>query len=1018
MSKFAPINIISGYSFLQSGLTIDKIQTAIKKNDYFGMGLADNEVMHGIPAFIKAAGSIEKPFIVGIRIEINKLSLLLYCTNEEGYLALVKINNTLQNEDFSLEKINNINALTCVLETKYADFKELFSNIEDIHTKRTISDLAKLFKKFYLGIEVTSREDIKCANSIREFARAYEYDTIASPRIRYVNKDDAIVVDLVNSIASNQEEALERKSAIGQEYFMKETDYAKIYTASEMENTVNLVKENSFDFAVKRGNMLKVTSTKSVDILKEKCLTNLGKLNISDDEHKERLEHELSIINEMGYSDYFLLVEDYVNYAKTHGILVGPGRGSAAGSLVSYLLNITEVDPLEYNLQFERFLNPFRKTMPDIDVDFMDIDRDAVVQYMRDKYGQNRVANIVAFQTIKAKQSIRDIGRIYKYPQNHIDLLCKRLTNDKLSLRESYKKLEEFRSLVDSDKYFLEIVSLASKIEGLPRQRGMHAAGVILNNEPLDTVLPVSIEFNGNYVSQYEAVYLEEEGLLKMDFLGLTNLTTIFVCLNLLKQKGIDLKFEDIPYKDEKALEIIRQGQTMGLFQIESSGMNKAIRILQPTRFEDIVALLALFRPGPMDSIQSYSRRKSGRETIYYYSDSLKPILEETYGIIVYQEQVNSIARVMAGFSMGEADLFRRAISKKKVDQMVKMKDDFVAGATKNGYDKNTIETVYNLILKFADYGFNKSHAVVYAITCCRMAYLKARYPLEFYSSILQTTSTTNDTKFNLYVSEMKKRGLKVLRPNVNKSTYRFEITDDGLLFPLTGIHGINEQLTLKIMEERKANGPYKDFFDFIIRMTQYKISDTQIHNLIDGGAMDIFSNSRESMRMSVRKGMQYSILITDANGQLNLGIPMHDYPTLINQHDNPIENLNKEYTAIGIMLSDSPLAYKKDLIESQGIVGISSIDDEANGNYKICGIIKDIKTHSTKKKQTMAFLKVFDDSSEIEVTVFSDAYQQSIGVLKKNNIVVIEGSNRFRDSEMNFIANKIYLLEEEENDA
>ncbi|MCQ2088304.1 MAG: OB-fold nucleic acid binding domain-containing protein, partial [Bacilli bacterium] len=464
--------------------------------------------------------------------------------------------------------------------------------------------------------------------------------------------------------------------------------------------------------------------------------------------------------------------------------------------------------------------------------------------------------------------------------------------------------------------------------------------------------------------------------------------------------------------------DLIRTEQTMGLFQIESSGMKKAIKILQPNCFEDIVALLALFRPGPMDSIQSYARRKAGKEKINYYSDSLKPILEETYGIIVYQEQVNSITRVMAGFSMGEADLFRRAISKKKVAEMVKMKEDFVKGALKNGYDQKTIDAVYDLILRFANYGFNKSHAVVYAIICCRMAYLKHKYPLEFYSAILQSTSATNDTKFSLYVSEMKKRGLSVLQPNVNTSTYRFEITDKGLVYPLTGIHGVNEQFTLKIMEERKANGPYKDFFDFIIRMYQYKVTDTQLQSLIDAGAMDSFSTSRESMRMSVRKGLQYSELITDANGQLTLGIPMYDYPSLIDQHDDPIENLNKEYSAIGIMLSDSPLAYKKDLLQTHGVTDISSVSTDVNANYKICGIIREIKTHTTKKKQTMAFLKVFDESGEIEVTVFADAYQDAISCLKKNNIIVIEGSNRVRNQDNDFIASKIYLLEEEENDA
>lgn len=1016
MSKFAPINIVSGYSFLQSGLTIEKIQAAIKKNDYFGMGLADNEVMHGVPAFIKAAASISKPFIIGVRIEYKKLSLLLYCIDEDGYRALIKIVNTLQNEDFSLENISDISSLICVIETKYADFNELFTNINDIHSKRKLSNLAKLFKSFYLGIEVTSKQDVAYANKIRNFASEFEYETIASPRVRYVNKEDAIVVELVSAISSAQEEALEVKSAIGQEYFMKETDYAKIYTSKEMENTISLIKENSLNFQSKRGNMLKVSNGKSEEILRQKCESKLEELNINDIAYKERLDYELSIINEMGYPDYFLLVQDYVSFAKSNGILVGPGRGSAAGSLVSYLLNITEVDPLNYSLQFERFLNPFRKTMPDIDVDFMDINRENVVQYMRNKYGQNRVANIVTFQTIKAKQSIRDIGRIYKYPQNHIDLLCKRLTNDKLTLREAYKQLEEFRTLVDSDKYYLEIVSLASKIEGLPRQRGQHAAGIILNNEPLEEVLPVNIEFNGNYTSQYEMLYLEDQGFLKMDFLGLTNLTTIFVCLNLIKAKGVDLCFYDIPYKDDEIFKLICTEQTMGLFQIESSIMKKAIKILQPNCFEDIVALISLVRPGPMDSIQSYARRKTGKEKNNYYSDTLKPILEETYGIIVYQEQVNSIVRTMAGFSMGEADMFRRAISKKKISEMVKMKEDFVKGALKNGYSQKTIDEIYNLILRFANYGFNKSHAVVYAITCCRMAYLKAKYPLEFYSAILQTSSTTSDTKFSLYVSEMKKRGLKVLPPDVNSSTYKFEITDKGLIFPLNGIHGINEQFTIKAMEERKANGPFKDFFDFIIRMYQFKITDTQMQNLIDGGAMDSFSTSRESMRSSVRKGLQYSELVTGEDGQLSLGIPLYNYPTLIQQYDDPLENLNKEYTAIGIMLSDSPLAYKKDLIEAQGIVEIGSIIEGINANYKICGIIRDIKTHTTKKKQTMAFLKVFDDSSEIEVTIFADAYQNSISSLKKNNIVVIEGLNKVRNEESDFIANKIYLLEEEEN--
>ena len=1015
MVNFAPLNIISGYSFLQSGLTMEKVKLGVKSNDYFGLGLADNGVLYGVPEFIKTAESLNKPCAVGIRLNIEGFSLCLYLQNEIGYRNLVKINNASQIEQFTFEKIKSFNeGLIAILETKYDEAKPLFENINEQKKRTKLNDIASNFSTFYLGVEVTSKEDVSYANSIRKFAHEFNYNCIAFPRIKYLKKDDAIVLNIVQAIS--KDEPLEEKQAIGQEYFMTEANYKKIYTQKELLNTVSFFKIINFNFHTKRGEILKC-SNNSEALLKEKCESKLNELNLNDEKHIDRLNYELKIINEMGYPDYFLLVEDYVNYAKNHNILVGAGRGSSAGSLVAYLLNITEVDPLEYDLLFERFLNPSRKSMPDIDVDFMDISRDEIIQYMRDKYGTDRVANIVAFQTFQAKQSIRDIGRVYQYEPSHIDLLCKRLTNDKLTLKESYKQLEEFKSLIDSDKYYLEIVSLASKLEGLPRQKGLHASAIIVNNESLDSILPITHEINDNHVSQYSMNYLEEQGLLKMDFLGLRNLTTVYYCLKLIKyRQGIDIKFEDIPYKDKASTDLISKGYTMGIFQLESAGMNRAIKMLQPANFDDIVALLALFRPGPMDSLQSYSKREHGEEKISYYVDALEPVLKSTYGIITYQEQIIQIAQVLAGFSMDEADTFRKAVSKKKKEEMEKIKQSFIDGAIKNGYSLNIVNKIFDSIYKFTNYGLNKSHAVVYAILASRMAYLKALYPLEFYASILATNSSSNDAKFSLYVQEMKKRGYKMLPPNINESTKTFEIKDNFLLFPLNGIKSINELISNNILEERK-NGPFKDFFDFIIRMAQYKLTENQIHNLIDSGAMDIFSSSRESLRASIKLGIQYAKLITNDNGQLVIeGISMYEYPKIINQYDDPLTNLNKEFEAIGIMLSNNPLHYKKDLLMANNVVNINEL--EINVNSSICGIIKDVKTHISKNKKTMAFLKIFDETSEMEVTVFSDVYQKSIDLLRKNKIIVIDGRLDRKNDENSFIANNIRLLEEVDDNA
>lgn len=1011
---FAPLHIISCYTFLESGLTIERIKESVSKENYFGAGITDKKVMYGVPFFIKAIESLKKGYLVGISLEVEDEHLCLYALNETGYRNLCLISTHLEQEAFSLNELSSYKeGLVCVLETNKGKFLEEFSSWDEKDTSFTfrLNKFYKAFDEFYLGVEVTTREEVKYANKLRTFASEHSYQTIAFPTILYQKKDDAIVLEMVKAIKGDDKISI--KEAKGQQYFMKESDYQKIYTPRELALTVELVKKSEFNYHQKRGEMLHYPVDNSEQYLRDQVAKGLARKGFATNvEYLNRANHEVDVIIKMGYADYFLIAQDYVLYAKNNGILVGSGRGSAAGSLVSYALGITEVDPIKYDLQFERFLNEGRKTMPDIDIDFMDIRRDEMIGYMRHKYGVSKVSNIVTFQTIGAKQSLRDVGRIYEYHDWLISNLSKTITNPKLTLRECYKTLPAFKSLVDSDNYYLEIVSLASKIEGLPRQSGLHAAGVVLNNEPIENAMPITFDFSNNYISQYEMHFLEEQGFLKMDFLALRNLTIVDNCLKLIeKYQNIHIDFYDIKYDDPATYEIIRSGKVMGLFQLESAGMKRAAKTLEPTCFDDVVALISLFRPGPMDSIPSYGRRKKGLEKATYLSEKVKEVLGPTYGILVYQEQINSIAKVMAGFSLSEADLFRRGVSKKDAKVLKELKGKFITGSIANGYTEAQATDMYNRIYKFANYGFNKSHAVGYAILGCQMAYLKAKFPLEFYASILQTNASTNDTKFGEIVSEMKSLGIEVSLPNVNTSEAFFSIKDNKLIYPLSEIRGVPSTLVESILIERNR-GEYKDFFDFALRVFPYKLSDKQLEALINSGALDSFPGTRTMKRRSIFRALQYAELNYNGNGQMMLDSNFIKVPSLVEGEDNPIENLNLEYDFIGIMLSDNPLTYKKDILEANGALPIAEVIDSTS-NVTFGGMIKSKKVINTKKGTPMAFVKIFDDTGEIEVTMFSELYSNNMKFIETNKLVLVRGNNRTSRGETSFIVSEIINLEE-----
>ena len=1006
-----PLRVHTGFSFLKSGLTVEKYVSIILKNNIPGGAICDEGVLYGVPSFIHLLEKRNKIGVVGMEIKVDNFHLCLYALNEEGYRNLLFITSiTSSKEEIDYDSLKeHTSGLGAIIVT---NDQSVIDIIDDEKTlSKNIFKFSKLFSIFYLGVEILDSSSLKITNKIREFASSHSYSTIALPLILYEKENDDIVLKIVDAVKNNSN--LIEKSSKGHKCYKNEAFYKKYYSKEEIELTNHLFSSCQFKLEQKRGKMLEYDKNNASFLLKTKAFDGLKKRKLDDKkEYVDRLNYELDIILSLNYANYFLLVADYVSFAKKENILVGPGRGSAAGSLVSYVLNITEIDPIKYDLSFERFLNPSRQTMPDIDIDFMDYRRDEVVMYLREKYGKNRVSNIVTFQTIHAKQALRDIGRVYSYNDQYINILSKTL-GESSSLREAYRFNKPFKDLVDSDPIFLEIVSLAAKIELLPRQRGMHAAGIILNDEPLELSLPIINDDASNYTSQYEMNYLQEEGFIKMDLLGLKNLSIIVQIVTLINSR-YEEKIDplNIPFDNPKTYELIRSGLTMGVFQLESEGMKKSIDIIKPNCFDDVVALLALFRPGPMDSIPLYGKRKQGLVKTTYLSKELEKILKPTYGIIVYQEQVSAIASEVAGFTPAEADNFRRAISKKDENILVSLKDNFIDGATKKGMEKKKAEDIYAHILKFANYGFNKSHSVAYGVISCQMAYLKAMYPMEFYACLLDV----NDEKFFSYMDELKKRNINIIPPNVNLSFDHFIIKDNALVFPLMAIKRIDTNIVKAIINERK-NGDFKDFYTFIERLYSYGLSEAQAYKLIDSGALDCLYHSRETLRGEIKSAFLLAKTKRRDDGQVILDLNdenMFGHHKMNEKEDNPLVNLEKEFDCLGMMLSGHPLEHQKERLDSIGVVLINEAKE--NGRYyTIAGLVRSKRIIKTKNGGNMAFITLFDQSGVAEIIVFQklfDNISQLIINASKNTILLARVKKEERNNKTSFIAENIEKLE------
>jgi DNA polymerase-3 subunit alpha len=744
-----------------------------------------------------------------------------------------------------------------------------------------------------------------------------------------------------------------------------------------------------------------------------------GNDKISAEKIMERLRYELSVIDKTGFASYFLIVQDFVNWAKGNGIVVGPGRGSAAGSIVSYLTNITNIDPLTHNLLFERFLNPERISMPDIDLDFTDTRRDEVIRYVEGKYGRDHVAQIITFGTMAARAAVRDVGRVLDFPYSYCDQVAK-LIPMAFTLDESLKNIFEFKELYEKDAGAKKLIDTARKLEGVARHASTHACGVVITKESLDRYTPLQYASSGDQtvVSQYSLHPIEDLGLLKMDFLGLKNLTILENTLGIIEKiHGQKINIDNIPLEDPKAFELLRKGETTGVFQLESSGMKRYLRELKPNIFEDIIAMVALYRPGPMEWIPSFISGKKSKNKIKYLHPKLEPILANTYGIAVYQEQIMQIARDLAGFTLGEADILRKAVGKKIAKLLGEQKEKFISGCVKNGVSKQTAENVFAFIEPFAGYGFNRSHAACYARIAYETAFFKANYPAEFMASLL-TSDQGDIDRIAVLVEECKQMKIEVLPPDINESFSTFTVVAASLAegkprirFGLLAVKNVGENIVKTVIRERKQNGQYKNLEDFLSRVQTKDLNKKSLESLIKCGALDGFGERNQMLENSDKlldftKGLGKEVASQQSSlfGMMaaESGIPVLRLGAALEATKEQRLAWEKEH--LGLYITEHPMNEFAAELEGVVVPCMKLGQCPPGSKARVAGIINEIKKVITRSGEPMLFVKVEDLSGPTELLIFPKILKSMADVWQTGKIVVASGRVSDKDGEMKLI--------------
>ena len=927
LMNYTPLWIKTDYSILSSLIKIDDLISTLKKLNFKSAAICDDNLYGAMEFYTKCIKNDIKP-IIGLEVNLD-YTILLYAKNYKGYQNLCNINTLINENKFSFDElIKYINDLVLVLPYKYKDKRDFYiPYTKDLFIGYKTADEEKKINgnKVYLNKTLTlKKEDSKY---LKYLYKIKDQDYTEGEDVSFIEQ-----VDVLSSKTTNYVSALCNLT------ILKKNDLLPVYN-----NDLEFNKEK---------------------YLTDLCITGLKKRlngNVSL-KYVERLKYELSIISKLNFCNYFLVVWDYVKYAKKNGIMVGPGRGSAASSLVSYSLGITDIDPLKYDLLFERFLNPNRVTMPDIDIDFDAEKRDEVIKYVEEKYGRKHVSGIITFSNLLAKQVIRDVARIFNVSGFKIDNLLKNF-DDKKDLSYQLENINVKR-ILSNDEVLRKIYDVSLHLEGLKRHISKHAAGVIISNKELSNYVPLHLDSDGSYICGYTMNYIEDIGLLKMDFLGLKNLTIIDKVI-----KNTNIKFSDIPLDDKKTYNLFINGNLDGVFQFESQGMKKFIMELKPSNISDLIDAVALFRPGPMENIDTYVKRRHKKEKITYINEDLKEILSSTYGIIIYQEQIMQIARKMAGFSYAKADELRRAMSKKKENLLLSYKEEFIIGGMNKGYDKETLDKVYNLILKFANYGFNKAHSVSYAIIGYKIAYLKVHYPLYFETEILNNIiGVSNKTK--QIIDECKRLDVSIKTPNINLSTDKYIILNNELLFPLSVVRAIGVLTAREIVNERNLNGNFTSYLDFVRRC--YKLGRDVLRNLILSGALDIFNKTRRTLIENLNEAINYAELCYNLDESLVLKPEIEDY-----EEYSKDELTKQEIALFGFYISNHP---------TSKYITSNSITSNLLGKYfdKMIEMILYIerkKEINTKTNEKMMFLNASDSYGTVELVMFPKTYNKFFNI-------------------------------------
>ena len=1094
MSKFVHLHIHSEFSLLDGANRIKDLPVRAKELGMDSIAITDHGVMFGAIDFYKACKKEGIKPIIGCEVYVAPRSrtdkqpgidnhyyhLILLAKNNEGYKNLSKLVSLSFVDGYYykpridkeiLEKYHE--GLICLSACLAGEVNQALLSGQTEKAEQVALWHKKVFgNDYYIEIQNNGiREQVLANQKLVQLARKLDIPLVATNDAHYLKREDAYNHEVLLCIQTGKRMSDEDRMKFDtDELYVKSpeemSEYFKAFPDA-IENTVKIAEQCNVEFefghTILPNYDVPPEYPTHYDFLKELCEKGLTKRygeNLSE-EIQKRAEYELGIIKKMGYVDYYLIVWDFIHYAKTNGIPVGPGRGSGAGSILAYAIEITDIDPIKYGLLFERFLNPERISMPDFDVDFSDERRQEVIDYVARKYGHDHVSQIITFGTMAAKMVIRDVARVLDYPYTEADALAKMIPNEiHITIKKALEENKEIKDRYDTDEQTRKILDIAMGLEGMPRQASTHACGVVITKDPVDTYVPLYVR-DGQINTQYIMTTLEELGLLKMDFLGLRNLTVIQNTIEMVKENhGIDVEF-DHDMSDPKVYKLWQEGNTSGIFQFESQGMTNFMKELKPDCLEDLIAGVSLYRPGPMDQIPRYIRGKQNPGHNEYTHPSLEPILNVTYGCMVYQEQVMQIVRDLAGYSLGRADLVRRAMGKKKLDVMAKEREVFihgqvdengnieVPGCVRNGIDEVSANKIFDEMAEFAKYAFNKSHAACYAVVSYRTAYLKAYYPAEFMAATLNSYLGNLD-KAPQYIDECKRLGIQILKPDMNKSFEKFTVEDGKIRFGLGAIKNVGTIPVENIVKERKENGEYKSFTDFCERITELQVNKKCVESLIKAGTFEEFEQTRATLLASFE-----AIIDTIQSGNkkgFNGQVSMFDLGTEEQKEDlekqkyqfeehkemPEKEKLSMEKEMLGIYISGHPLEKMREQI--MHMVNISSLDltrisEQSNTNnieenaqiqstkakftdgqkVKYAGIITSIKKKYTKNNKIMAFITIEDLFGTAEIIAFENTVISAGKSLIEENIVIVDGRLSIReDQETTIIANEIKDFGEE----